>query len=123
MSEVVSGSGGREGWIVGETGGATFRFYDLLHSTGRSRFSAGETHEFIVNALSKTLSYEGREFWCLPVSLYDGEANRPTTDLLVAPKIAKELGGSFDLGDELAGRSVAGLLASESRAIVSYLGV
>lgn len=155
VSEVVSGSGGREGWIVGETGGATFRFYDLLHSTGRSRFSAGETHEFIVNALAlslrrvpplpvstdpddgdvllrslcgirmyvpqkagnlnlgtlqspidgppKTLSYEGREFRCLPVSLYDGEANRPTTDLLVAPEIAEELGGSFDLGDELAG--------------------
>ena len=155
VSEVVSGSGGREGWIVGETGGATFRFYDVLHSTGRSRYSAGETHEFIVNALAlslrrvqplpvstdpddgdvllrslygirmyvpqkagnrdcgslqspidgppKTLSYEEREFRCLPVSLYDEDAHRPTTDLLVASKIAAELGSSFDLGDELAG--------------------
>ena len=43
VSEVVSGSGGREGWIIGETGGMTIRFYDLLHSTGRSRWQGSMT--------------------------------------------------------------------------------
>ena len=147
VSEVVSGSGGREGWIIGETGGMTIRFYDLLHSTGRFRYSAGETHEFIVNALAlslrrvpplpvstdpddgdvllrslcgirmyvpqkagnqdigslqspidgppKMLSYEGRDFRCLPVSLHDGDANRPTTDLFAASTITEDLGPSF----------------------------
>ena len=64
VSEVVSGSGGREGWIVGESEGTTLRFYDLLHSTGRSRYATGETHEFIVNALALSL----RRVQPLPVS-------------------------------------------------------
>ncbi len=51
----------------------------------------------------KMLSYEGREFRCLPVSLHDGDANRPTTDLFAASTITEDLGPSFELGDELAG--------------------
>ncbi len=83
VSEVVSGSGGREEWIIGETGGMTIRFYDLLHSTGRSRYSAGETHEFIVNALALSL----RRVPPLPVSTDPDDGDVLLRSLCVSPQL------------------------------------
>ena len=53
--EVISDGCGMEGWVIGESEGVRFGFYDVLHSTGMSDNRPGQSQSFVVNALALSL--------------------------------------------------------------------
>jgi hypothetical protein len=53
--EVMTGANGIEGWVIGETEGVRFGFYDVLHAAYGKSYQAGQRHRFVVNALALSL--------------------------------------------------------------------